>query len=365
MPVERARQLLNLASDSRADPHNVNRHLQALVDAVRNASAEEVGEALAILGQAFALEHSPNRKFILTAAGALVERGADATPLVAPALEFLRHATPLAAAFHRTCTAMVPPDTEDHDEAFRRVEAQERSKTPAAAAAWDALNDLYPPLIAILAAAPEARARGRAWAADMADMRHDHAGASWLWPMLMVLDREPLLVMEPGTDLGLVGTMSGISSNFELHVLLMDVFPQSPPAGSLQALANLVGLRRRQRVTQRASDIVRGTVADQRGEPVTGHWNLHAWTALRATGRLSRGHEEEARSHWIWNEGVPADIPAFDGYRVVLLGPPSYERNFDAQRQFAGLRPDIEVQRLLSADEVNAWVKRFSQLQLH
>jgi hypothetical protein len=360
MPIERARELLDLAGDRHADRHLVHGTMQAFADGVRDASAGEVGEALAVLGQAFALEHSPVQALVLTAAGAVVERGADAAPLVAPAIDFLRRATPLALTFHRTCAPQVASDADDPHEAFRRVAAQERATSPPAAAAWDALDDLYPPLIAILAASPAARAQGRALAADMAEMRQDHAGASWLWPMLMVLDKEPLLVIEPETGLGVVGTMSDISSNFELHVLLMDVFPQAGTVGSLRALATLVGLRKRRRVSQRARDIVRGVVADQGGEPVIGQWNLHAWTALQATGRLSQGHEEQATAHWIWNEGVPADIPEFEGHRVVLLGPPSYERNFDAQRRFAGLRPDIEVQRMLSADEVEAWVKRLS-----
>jgi len=181
-------------------------------------------------------------------------------------------------------------------------------------------------------------------------MNHLHAhnaGASWLSPMLMVLDREPILVIEPSAGLGLVGRMSGVSSNVQLHMLLMDIFPQADARNS-------------RRISQKVADIMRGNVAEQQIDPpVTGHWNLHAWTALRGTGRLSRDHNESSISHWIWNEGLPADIPLFDRYRVVVLGPPSYARSFAAQREFLGLRADIEVERLLPPDEVDAWVRRF------
>jgi len=49
---------------------------------------------------------------------------------------------------------------------------------------------------------------------------------------------------------------------------------------------------------------------------------------------------------------VPADIPLFDGYRVVVLGPASCARSFIPQGDFGGLRADIEVERVLSSNEV-------------
>lgn len=135
----------------------------------------------------------------------------------------------------------------------------------------------------------------------------------------------------------------------EVQVLLMDVFPRSDS-------------RSGPRISPKAADIVRGNIAEQQDDaPITGQWNLHAWTVLRAIGRLSRDHDRSSSSHWIWNEGVPADIPTFDGHRVVVLGSPSYPRSFVAQRDFRGLRADIDVERLLSPDEVAAWVGRLSR----
>ena len=48
-------------------------------------------------------------------------------------------------------------------------------------------------------------------------------------------------------------------------------------------------------------------------------------------------------------------------FLFVVLALPSYPRSFFAQRDFLGLRADIDVERLLSPDEVGAWVRRFSQ----
>jgi hypothetical protein len=329
-----------------------HRAAQDFIDASRGADASEIRAALEILGGAYSLPHTDHLLPALATAGSLVERGADPTPLVAPVVELLERVTPLAADFHDACIAQIPADIDDEDDedaAFQQVAVRLRSEMPLAAAAWGALEALYAPVIAVLAASPTARTQSRPIAPKMDHLRARNDGASWLAPMLMVLDREPILAIEPDTGLGFVGRISGISSNFQLHVLLMDIFPQSDA-------------RSDRRISQKTADIVRGRIEDQQDDaPLGGHWNLHAWTALRGTVALPRDHEESSTSHWIWNEGVPDDIPVFEGDRVVALGPASYARSFFAQREYQSLRADIEVERLLSADEVNAWVKRFSQ----
>lgn len=60
------------------------------------------------------------------------------------------------------------------------------------------------------------------------------------------------------------------------------------------------------------------------------------------------------------NEGVPADIAKFEGVRVVLIGPGTIQRGWNAQRVFPGMvgklggpavLPSDEVRRMLSAME--------------
>jgi len=348
MLVDKARTLL--ATADAGTTHDRARHAaQNFIDTSRNASASDVRAALEILGGAYSLPYTDNLPLVLAIAGGLVERGADPAPLVAPAVEFLQRLTPLAIEFHQACVAEVPDDADDEDAAFAQAADRFRAQMPKPAEAWGMLEALYVPVIAVLAASPAARAQGHPLAQQMAELEAYNAGASWLCPMLMVLDREPVLVIEPDTRLGLVGRMSGVSSNFQLHVLLMDIFPQSDPRGG-------------RRISQKAADVTRGNVAEQQDDAgIVGCWNLHAWTALQGTGRLTNDHSPSATDHWIWNEGVPAHIPVFDGYRVVVLGPPSYERNFNAGRTFLNLRADIDVERPLTSDEVDGWVTRFSQ----
>jgi hypothetical protein len=60
---------------------------------------------------------------------------------------------------------------------------------------------------------------------------------------------------------------------------------------------------------------------------------------------------------WIWNEGMPADIPVLDGHRVLLLGPASYSRQWKAQRMFLKLPARLTAD-LLSEDDVARWLER-------
>jgi hypothetical protein len=65
-------------------------------------------------------------------------------------------------------------------------------------------------------------------------------------------------------------------------------------------------------------------------------------------------------SHWIWNEGVPADIPPFEGERVVLLGPPPYPRSWTAGRRFPFMVGDLRVERVLARGEVRDLLGRIT-----
>ena len=63
------------------------------------------------------------------------------------------------------------------------------------------------------------RERLRAAAAAMAD-RLTRAG--WVHGLTLVLDDEPLIVLDPDSGRGFHLTMSGIGDNYQLHTLLAD-----------------------------------------------------------------------------------------------------------------------------------------------
>ena len=157
--------------------------------------------------------------------------------------------------------------------------------------------------------------------------------------MVNVLDKEPLLVIEPARERGFVGTMSGIADNAQLHALLMAHYPDAARKFPKRALAIFDGS------------------GPQIGEfQIESDWNLYSYRALDKDGQIKNDLADSA--HWLWNEDAPIGIPTFEKYRVVVLGPSSYSRSWGAQRLFAPLRASVDVDRELSADEVAQWVGR-------
>lgn len=170
-------------------------------------------------------------------------------------------------------------------------------------------------------------------------------GQSFLTDMLRVLDDEPLVVIHPAEGKGYALRISGVADNFQLHTLL---------AGELIGDGRLNGEPPNERVLALARGV---------GEPsgrlhARGSFNLWHWTGLRADGTLPEG--QTGSEHWIWNEGVPADVRAFEGTRVVLLSPPPYSRGWNAGRRFAHMPVECDVERELSANEVRDLLVRMA-----
>jgi hypothetical protein len=80
---------------------------------------------------------------------------------------------------------------------------------------------------------------------------------------------------------------------------------------------------------------------------------------LQPDGLLPTGLD--GSEHWIWGEGVPADIEAFQGSRVILLGPPPYPRDWAAERRFDGMHAEIEVMEKLPFDSVRDRLARIAR----
>jgi hypothetical protein len=82
------------------------------------------------------------------------------------------------------------------------------------------------------------------------------------------------------------------------------------------------------------------------------------WQGLRPDGTLAEGTIDH--EHWIWSEGVPADIATLDDQRIVLLGPSPYPMAFDAGRRFPGMVGDLHVIETLSPEAVATWLRRIA-----
>lgn len=153
--------------------------------------------------------------------------------------------------------------------------------------------------------------------------------AQWLHGLLLVLDDEPLIVLHRATGRGFRLTISGIGDNFQFHTLLAAALIGEESEGKL------AGKRPTAAEIAAACD----------GEDLT------PTGGIRGCFNLT-----DADGNWIWNEGMPADIPKLEGVRVVVLDPPPYQRTWNAGRPYPLMRPDVTVYGTLPADEASYWL---------
>jgi hypothetical protein len=199
-----------------------------------------------------------------------------------------------------------------------------------------------PASIAIFGTSQTARHGALSALGKLQAMSQSHEAAGWLCEILRVLDDERYVAIEPATGRGIRGRFGGLADTFQLNVLIMNAFPRTADEPA--------------RVSQEAVDVALGRGPQNSDETITGSWNLYEWPALGRDGSLPPAHGQVGTTHWIWNEGVPADIPPFGGERVIVLGPPTYVRTWRSQRGFAFLRGSLSVEETLSADEVRELV---------
>ncbi|MEV6973403.1 hypothetical protein [Kitasatospora sp. NPDC093806] len=151
--------------------------------------------------------------------------------------------------------------------------------------------------------------------------QHDLKGLRYL---TATLDDEPLLVLHRPSGTGYLLRMDGLTDNFQLHTLLAEVLiggghlPGPRPDPEVVALSRTGWL-------------------DGRRFIATGAFNLVA-----------------PDGGWIWNEGMPEDIPVVDGVRTLVLDPQPYERSWSAGRFIEQVPGDLRLERVLTPAEATA-----------
>ena len=339
--------LIATARDGTSTDADMDAAAQSFFDSIGRASRDDANTALRMLGTHLNLENASRSAFLALVCGALIEGGCDPSTIAQQLTERLGALLESAAALANACVAQMP-ESEDEDkdpiEVFENAREQVAPTMVQQNAAWDALEQFWPPSIAVFSLSPEARNSARHLRNFAAQISEYHEAGHWLEMMLAVLDDEPIVVIEPQTTLGILGRISGVVDNFQLNVLLMDGIPRS-------------GLFARRRVPRRVADIARGIGPQQSNDTVTSVWNLYTWQAIESGFALPDAGDYGSSDHWIWNEGAPDDIPVFDGHRVVLLGPASYPRSWQSQRMFADLPAALEIERKLSKEEIHDWLQ--------
>jgi hypothetical protein len=341
--------LITAACDASATADDLNNSAKAFCQAAGRACLDEANAALAALGNHIELDDVTRGGTIAMVCGALVERGCDPSIVAQRLTSRIEPLLIASAELLRVCVEQIPKtDDEDHDryESFEAAREQLAPSMPTQNAAWAALDKFWGPAIAALGASAAARQAARPLLDAATQISEFHQAGHWLRLMLTVLENEPVLVIEPNKSLGIVGRISGVVENFTLNTLLMDVFPRKG------------WFSRRRRIPQRVADVARGKGPQQTNDTVTSVWNLYTWRAIQRNLQLPNPKDYDAAKNWIWNEGTPADIPIFEGHRVILLGPRSYVRFWPSQRTFKTLATDLICERSLTPAEISEHLKR-------
>ncbi|QKG24791.1 hypothetical protein [Actinomadura verrucosospora] len=273
--------------------------------------------------------------WLAVVSGSWIEEGADPDPVGRALVHRLTETTAAALAFGKAweeATGGKPPDMEEEQpsqQVFDTVRPVLGDGTVTAMMSWFALPQFAMAGSTVLQMSPATRAGlddrdFRAFAAGEAARYLPHL--EHVQALIRVLDGERILVLDRATRHGWTVTVGGIGDNFQLHVLLGGALigrpggmPGTPPAGDIVACFL--------------------DAPTPPGPPIASSpWNL-----------------VDAHGEWIYNEGVPADIPAVNGTRVVVLDPPSYQRTFPAGRRFPLMPATLHVDGMHLPEDLTGW----------
>lgn len=280
-------------------------------------------------------------------AGALVEHGGSPVPL--------REVLPRRAAMAMEWRAQFPgmwtaatggsplPDPEGGSSGLLHALRQVKTKTERTGLSpeeclmvtisWFDVDEWLKALITFLgqrsfrdALAARDRARVRNAAAAIAD---DVENARWVLGLVLVLDDEPLIVLDHASRRGFRLTMSGVGDNFQLHTLLAD---------RLIGPGRLDGERPGETWVAAAS---------------TAHPTPPGNVPIYRRFRLFDG-----TGAYVYPEGRPADIEPLDGTRVLVLHPPRGNFGWLNGRLYQHLESQLDLDAELTAAEADAWLAR-------
>jgi hypothetical protein len=324
--------------------------VSAVVDAFDASDAKAAKAALAKLDKSVGGAQGHASQVLQLTIGALVEAGAPpeaAWPAVSRELEA---ALDGATRFAMACAqAAKTPHVET---ALAKAGAKIAKKSPADAGAWEALPSRCLAAVACLTRSAKVRAaaRKRGLLEIAYPLEDAVAEVGYLTQALRVLDDVELIVLHPEAEKGFRVRISEIGSNAELFVLLADAVIGDPKKGFLPG----------DKFDRRAIAALTGDAEPPKGSALVAPFNYVAFTGLDAGGTLPEASEIE--EHWIWFDGVPADIPEHGGAGIVLLQDAPFPRMLPMERAFDALAPRVEVVAKIPAPGVRKLLGSLAKL---
>jgi hypothetical protein len=308
----------------------------------------ERNAALTQLAEIVMEEHPLVAGVVAVVCGAIIEQGADTRIPAAAILDKTARILPEARKYAAACAMQgLQPEAPETLQHFG-------SKLPLAVDCWQAIDFFYRAVVAVTSRSVDARRRiTDAMRQDAQAISEVSTGGHWLNKMFQVLIDEIIIVLHPEQQRGYKLQINGIADNFQLHLLLADTLIGNPAEGWL------VGDKPEPAI----SAIMRGDAPNDAGLVAAGSFNLYHYGGLRPDGTVDA--DFSGSQHWIWGEGIPADILPFEGIRVILLGKPPYVRTWNAQRMFDALKGEIIVLEKFDAPTYQSWLNRLRAASQH
>ncbi|WP_052720031.1 hypothetical protein [Actinoplanes rectilineatus] len=321
--------------------------LRAIIGAIGEVSPDELTEGARRLLPAVRQVSLGNGGQLAQVTAGLVEAGADPfvlfDALVDRVTAGLEQAARFPALAEKSGALSEPESQEEVDDLLRQVArvaveaGLSADEAGGVVQAWFTVEDWIPALLLPLqqkrvrqAFADDPARRDRLVVAALA-MSEYAESAPWLLGLLQVIDDVPVLVVHRDSGRAYRLTVSGVAENFQLNTLLAATLIGDPADGLIP------GERPEQEWVDAATD----------GEELQPEGGIVArFDLVSADGAPT------------WPEGQLADIPVVDGYRVLVLDTPRFERSWNTGRVYPLMRPEVVLERILPESEAAAWMQR-------
>jgi hypothetical protein len=327
--------------------------LWEFTQSLKDCPKAEADDALVRLVPVLASKNVSRASWVAEVCRAMVESGCSAAVVARPLARGLKRALratrPLADKLERKLAPKLV-DLEDPEKARRWTESAIRQlavKLPQAVASLRTAERFCQAAFTVYGR--HVSCRPKAWRYLQESLTPI---APWSVPigdlqvLLQLLENEPIVVIDLAQRRGFVGTFGGVVDNQHLLTLLLDTYVRQLVFGKPLVSHD---------VAQCAQGIGPCRVSDN---GVQGAWNVYTYKALNEKQMLPEPRDLKANKHWVWPDKTPEQIPCLDGFRVLLLGPPSYPRVWSFERKFQHVRAGIKVDRELTKLDLRAWLDR-------
>ncbi|MDL2302898.1 hypothetical protein LJC28_00720 [Dysgonomonas sp. OttesenSCG-928-D17] len=349
---------IRVMSDVLSTNEEVNAALQPCFKALPDSNEDDVNEFMKRVFSLSSLQDIERASLATTICGYLIERGFPGDAILNDFIDLydglLNKALPFYKILFYQLSKIDPEDEERNekvDELYSDLINDKELVSDEVYAAITGLDKFYACGISLFSISKQNFYQAKERLQEkVAYVGNYNQGCYWFSKLFDVLFDEPVVVIDIDNKVGFTGKISGIADNYQLQHLLMGI-PQLNNGGKAindedLAVANGSG----EQITERS---------------IESKWNMYnlelcsepEWKSIvrnKENPSLSIAY----RDSWIWSEGTPKDITIHNGYRVILLGIPSVSRSSRVQRTFKNLKAGIEIERELSADEIDKWLNQ-------